>query len=168
MNEIGIIILGISFAVGLIITIIGNSRGWSMLKKILVTLAVLAGLNLLSTSFFSNFSLSSNSNSLSSGDKLVDIATEYVRSQLNSPSTAVFHGFVRAEKFREITYTEWGITLPSNCDIVIIDVEATNGLGGRIRTNYAVFFKNGQPIDMIDASELDNMKLRQAISWMGY
>lgn len=163
MNMIVEILAGLG--VGAIVAVIGDRRGWSNIKRIVVAL-VLAVLFFLPNFLPDSFLPSQNSNS--SGDKLVDIAAEYVRSQLKSPSTAVFHSFVKSEKFREIAKAEWNVTLPSNCDIVIIDVEATNGFGGRNRTDYAVFFKNGQPIDMIDSQELNGEKLRRAISWMGY
>lgn len=162
MSEMELIYVAVCAIVGLIIGLI--TREWSKGAKlitIIVTLAIYVFLPYL-------ININSNNNSIRSGDKLVDIGTEFVSSRLKSPSTAVFHGFVRSEFIRKKAQEEWGMILPSNCDIVVIDVEATNGLGGRNRTNYAVFFKNGQPIEMIDASELDYNKLRRAISMLGY
>ena len=109
------------------------------------------------------------SNIFSSGDSGLEKAGQkYILQQLNSPSTANFLSYTSSSAVRKQVKSEWGIKLKDNCDIVMIEVEGTNGFGGRVRTTYAVFFKDGEPVDMVDADNLNKEKLIRTLSWLGF
>lgn len=102
------------------------------------------------------------------GDKLEDAGKEYILQHLKSPSSATFHSYTESSIVKETIEENWGIELKDNCDIVLIEVEATNGFGGRERVEYAVFFKDGEPIDMINADGLTKSKIQAVFSWLDF
>ena len=95
---------------------------------------------------------------------LFESGKSYVLNQLKSPSTAVFQSYIDADKFRKHLKDNFDISYPSNCEITVLEVEATNGFGGRDRVNYVVFYKDGNPIGVSEL-ELGTTALRQAITW---
>ena len=88
---------------------------------------------------------------------------DYVLYHLKSPSTAVlvdyFYPDVMKESFKKI-----GFEMKNNQCAAMYDIEATNGLGGRVRKKYVVFFQDGEPIDLCDAK----MITRNAIPTVEY
>ena len=102
------------------------------------------------------------------GNNLLQTGEDYIKEHLKSPSSAIFHSYTTSRAVKKKIKAEWGMELPKNCDIVMMDVEAENGFGGRTRTTYAVFFKDKEPVDMIDADGLNKMKLNTVLSWIDY
>ena len=102
------------------------------------------------------------------GNNLHQAGEDYILEHLKSPSSAIFHSHTSSRTVKKKIKADWGIELPKNCDIILIDVEAENGFGGRNRTTYAVFFKDKEPVDMIDADGLNKMKLNSVLSWLDF
>lgn len=102
------------------------------------------------------------------GDNLEDAGKDYILQHLKSPSSAKFHSYTGSSTVKETIEENWGIEFKDNCDIVLIEVEATNSFGGRERVEYAVFFKDGEPIDMIDADGLTKSKIQAVFSWLDF
>lgn len=130
-----------------------KKSGWSKLKRcgsIVLILAICYGV-------FGNGS---------SG--LEKAGQEYILQRLKSPSTANFLSYTSSSTVKKYVLEEWDFNLKDNWDIVMIEVEATNGFGGRNRTTYAVFFKDGEPQDMLDADKLNKETLNRTLSFLGY
>lgn len=76
----------------------------------------------------------------------------FVRQRLKSPSTATLVDYVGtdAPPCQDLAKE---INLPG-LGIAMYQVDAQNGFGAMIRSNYLVFFKNGIPMHMEDASRV--------------
>lgn len=96
-------------------------------------------------------------------DKLIDAGKEYVLSNLNAPSSAVFLSHASSSKCRKVL-EDWGITMEDRHDVITLEVEAENGFGGRIRKNFMVFFVNGNAVDMEDATEVNKTNVKVLIN----
>ena len=90
----------------------------------------------------------------------------YILQQLKNPSTATFLSYTSSDDVRDFLEKKWSIKLKDNCDAVIIEVESTNGFGGRVKDSFIVFFKDGKAIDMIDGDS-DRDKVRMAVNYLG-
>lgn len=90
---------------------------------------------------------------------------EYVLQRLKSPSTATFLSYANSDDFGDFLKNEYNLNLKDNCDAVMIEVESTNGFGGRVRNSFIVFFRDGEAVDMIDA-DADFEKVRAAVNYL--
>lgn len=87
-----------------------------------------------------------------SGDSLKSKGQEYVLENLKSPSSADFFSYTDSKEIRKLIKNEYNIKYDKDYDIIMLGVEATNGFGGRVREDYIVVFKDGEAVDMVDAS----------------
>ena len=85
----------------------------------------------------------------------------YIKQRLKSPSTAKLVNYVGTEATPCQDLAK-AINLPG-LGIAMYQVDAQNGYGAMIRCEYLVFFKNGTPMHVEDASEVSgspqNMRL---------
>ena len=92
----------------------------------------------------------------------------YVRQRLKSPSTATLVNYVGTAEpsCQELAKK---IDLPG-LGIAMYQVDAQNGYGAMIRSEYLVFFKNGTPMHMEDADRLSGSasNLRLTLKVNGY
>ena len=96
-------------------------------------------------------------------EELKSAGAKYILSNINNPSSAEFITYVNS-KNTKAALEEMGVNFESKHDVVVIEVEATNALGGRITKSYAVFFINKVPVEMIDADKLNPSNVQQAFS----
>lgn len=90
----------------------------------------------------------------------------YIRSIARDPSSVEFVSYTSAREVRALLKEEWNIDLDDKYDIIIFDIEATNGFGGRNRESYAVFYVDGEPKKHMDASEINGMNIRTVIEYL--
>ena len=154
------IILGISLLIGLFI--IKVKRGWSDTKYGIILFSIVLILYIIPPAITG---ISNNYNGRDDDGGLKQAGMEFVLQRLKSPSTATFISYVNSDACREILRTEFNIILKNNCDAVSIEVEATNGFGGRNREEYLIFFKDGKAIDMI-GGDATTEKIRRAVSYL--
>lgn len=98
-----------------------------------------------------------------SGNTLKSKGVEYVLDNLKSPSSADFLSYTDSKDVRKLIKKEYNIKYDKDCDIIMLEVEATNGFGGRVRDTYIVLFKDGEAIDMCDASNVNINTIRTVL-----
>ena len=130
---------------------------WSKLKRIGSIVAVSVVCALIFGEQGENALIGGGENALKEAGK------KYILQNINSPSTAKFISYVNSKNMKKVL-EEKGVSLESKHDVVAIEVEATNVLGGRIRKDYVVFFINKVPVEMMDADNLNSSNIHQAIS----
>lgn len=70
---------------------------------------------------------------------------EYAVKQLRAPSTAELQGYMAKSKFRD-RMKEHGITYSKKLDFEVFNIEATNGFGGRVASDWLVVYWKGKPV----------------------
>lgn len=153
----------ISIILSVFLYILKEKRGWSETKYYLVACTSIALIFYVIPRVTTG--ISNNYNERDDDGGLKQAGMEFVLQRLKSPSTATFISYGNSDVCRELLRTEFNIILKNNCDAVSIEVEATNGFGGRNREVYLVFFKDGKAIDMIDG-DATTEKIRRAVSYL--
>lgn len=94
---------------------------------------------------------------------LLKAGQQYILNNLKSPSTAVFLSHYTAQDTKQ-SFIDNGIEFQPYQDVMMIEVEGTNGFGGRETATYIVFYVDGEPIDMMDASNVNKFNVREVFS----
>ena len=110
-----------------------------------------------------SFALSSCGITMSKEDALLKAGQQYILNNLRSPSTAVFISHYTAQDTKQ-SFIDSGIEFQPYQDVMMIEVEGTNGFGGRETVTYIVFYVDGEPIDMIDARNVNQFNVREVFS----
>lgn len=97
--------------------------------------------------------------------QLVQRGKAFILDQVISPSTTTFISHTSSDKI-EALLCQWGVQLEEKHDALMIEIETTNGFGGRVRKNLCVFFVNGNPVEYADADDLNRVSIHQYITAM--
>lgn len=101
-------------------------------------------------------------------DAIKDKGWAFVYNRLKSPSTARLVGYVDPKEDESVKFAN-AINLPG-LSVATYQVDAQNSFGAMIRQIFIVFFKNGRPMHMEEASSLkgDANLLRATLRINGY
>lgn len=107
--------------------------------------------------------LSNCGTTMSKEEALLKAGQHYILDNLKSPSTAVFISHYTAQDTKQ-SFIDNGIEFKPYQDVMMIEVEGTNGYGGRETVTYIVFYVDGKPISMMDARNVNKFNVREIFS----
>ena len=87
---------------------------------------------------------------------------EYILDRVNSPSTTTFLSYKNVDSLLK----EWGVEMDSNHHAMLIEFEATNAFGGRVRKSWCIFYLNGNAVDHADGQYINKVNIREYINTM--
>lgn len=71
---------------------------------------------------------------------------KYAVQHLKAPSTAVLQSYITKSKMRKALKDNYGITYSKKLEIESFKIEATNGFGGRLVSEFFVIYWKGNPV----------------------
>ena len=96
-------------------------------------------------------------------NSLINKGEDFILDQVLSPSSTIFLSTTPSDIVEDL-FTQWGVEIEEKHDIIMIEFETANAIGGKVRKSYCIFFVDGEPIDFADSENINKTNVHKYIS----